>query len=74
MWLGMPDGTAWWIAFASIWMLIFWGPIIALVVWGIVNLSRGKDQPAQRKNFRKVGQSRSPHGRITGSILGSNSN
>jgi len=40
----------WWMAFAGIWMLIFWGPIIALVVWGIFNLSRDKDQSAERKD------------------------
>jgi uncharacterized membrane protein len=69
MWLGIHDGTAWWIAFAGIWMLIFWGPIIALVVGGIVNVSRDKDQPAQRKNSREIAQSRYSHGAITGSIL-----
>jgi hypothetical protein len=45
MWLGIHDGTAWWIVFAGIWMLIFWGPIIALVLWGVVNVPRDKDQP-----------------------------
>jgi hypothetical protein len=63
MWLGIHDGTAWWIAFASIWMLIFWGPIIALAVWGIVNVSRDKDQPVQRKNSRRLVKAATPMGR-----------
>jgi uncharacterized membrane protein len=54
------------------WMLIFWGPIIALVVWGIVNVSRGKDQPARKKKSLEISQSRYSQGEITGSILGSN--
>jgi hypothetical protein len=58
MWLRVHDGMGWWMAFAGIWMLIFWGPIIALAVWGIINLHRDKDQPAQRKDPLEIAQSR----------------
>jgi putative membrane protein len=29
----------WWIVFGGIWMLVFWGVVIALVVWGIKKLT-----------------------------------
>jgi uncharacterized membrane protein len=55
----------WWMAFAGIWMLIFWGPIIALVVWGIFNLSRDKDQSAERKDSLEIAQGRYAQDEIT---------
>ncbi len=30
-------------AFGGLWMVIFWGGLIALIVWGITKLSRGSD-------------------------------
>lgn len=27
-------GMGWWMLFGGIWMLLFWGGIIALAVWG----------------------------------------
>jgi hypothetical protein len=49
MWLGIHDGTSWWMAFAGIWMLTFWGPIIVVAVWGIINISRGNDRQLEQK-------------------------
>ena len=39
MW-DMPIGMGWRMAFGGLWMLIFWGGLIALIVWGITKLSR----------------------------------
>jgi putative membrane protein len=33
------DGVGWWMMFGGIWMLIFWGAVIALVVWSIKKLT-----------------------------------
>lgn len=33
------DGAGWWMMFGGIWMLIFWGAIIALVVWVVKKLT-----------------------------------
>jgi uncharacterized membrane protein len=55
----------WWMAFAGIWMLIFWGPIIALAVWGIINLSRDEGQPMARKDCLEIAQARCLQGEIT---------
>ena len=40
MW-DIPSGMGWWIGFGGIWMVIFWGGLIALIVWSIKNLSGG---------------------------------
>ena len=42
MWY-MHDGMGWWMLFGSAWMFIFWGGLIALVIWGIVKLTKHGD-------------------------------
>jgi len=38
MWY-LQDGMGWWMVFGSM-MFIFWGGLIALIVWGIIKVSR----------------------------------
>jgi len=38
MW-DVPLGMSWWGIFDGGWMIIFWGGIIALIVWGIKKLT-----------------------------------
>lgn len=46
MW-DMPIGVGWWTAFGGLWMVIFWGGLIALIVWGITKVSgRGDSRNA----------------------------
>jgi len=40
MW-GANEGMGWWMLFGGIWMLIFWGAIICLIIWGIGQVSGG---------------------------------
>ena len=40
MW-DIPTGMGWWMGFGIIWMILFWGGLIALIVWGIKKLSGG---------------------------------
>lgn len=42
MWY-MHEGWGWWMVFGGIWMLVFWVAIIALVVWGIKQLTGHKE-------------------------------
>jgi len=49
MWY-MHEGGGWWMVFGGLWMLFFWGGLIALIVWGISRLTRrspsnGKESP-----------------------------
>lgn len=39
MWDGHHPGI--WLLFGTIWMLIFWGAIIWIVVWGVAQASGG---------------------------------
>jgi putative membrane protein len=32
------EGMGWWMVFGAIWVLVFWGAIIALIVWGVRKL------------------------------------
>jgi putative membrane protein len=34
----MHDGMGWWMMFGGIFMVLFWGAVVALVVWGINQL------------------------------------
>ena len=38
-----PEGMNLWFLFGSIWMVAFWGGIIALIVWGVNKLSKRND-------------------------------
>jgi len=39
------DGMGWWMVFGMVWMVVFWGVIVALVVWGIKRLTeRGRSE------------------------------
>jgi len=42
MW-DMPLGMGWWMVFGGIFTVIFWGGLIALIVWGIAKLVRRGD-------------------------------
>ena len=44
MWY-MHEGMGWWMVFGGVWMVIFWGGLIALTVWGITKLNRQSDSP-----------------------------
>jgi putative membrane protein len=37
------EGMGWWMVFGGIWMVLFWGGLIALIVWGVNRLSRRGD-------------------------------
>ena len=39
MWY-MHEGLGWWTVFGGLWMVIFWGGLIALVVWVVNKLGR----------------------------------
>jgi len=46
MW-DMPLGIGWWWIFGGVWMLIFWGGLITLIVWGVTKLSRRNGSTAK---------------------------
>jgi putative membrane protein len=62
MWY-MHDG-GWWMLFGGIWMFIFWGGLIALVVWGIIKLN-GRNDSVQKNNPLDLAKERYARGEIT---------
>ena len=40
MWYMMPWVSGWGMLLGGLWMVIFWGAIIGLIVWGISRLTR----------------------------------
>ena len=42
MW-DMPFGMGWLMGLGGLWMIVFWGGLIALIVWGVARLSRRDD-------------------------------
>jgi len=42
MWY-MHEGVGWWMVFGWVWIVLFWGGLIALIVWGIMKLTRRGD-------------------------------
>jgi len=47
MW-DMPIGMGWWMAFGGLWMVVFWGGLIAIIIWGITKLTRRGDSAPKR--------------------------
>jgi putative membrane protein len=62
MW-GMHDFGGWWMLFGGIWMLIFWGGLIGLIVWGITRLTR-RDNSTPRNGPLDIAKQRYARGEI----------
>ncbi len=57
------DGSGWWMVFGGIWMILFWGGIIALIIWAIKRLSeRGG---GERRNAMDIARERYARGEIS---------
>ena len=63
MW-DISAGGGWWMLFGWVWMVLFWGGLIALIVWGIKRISGGSNSPAGR-NPLDIAKERYARGEIT---------
>jgi len=62
------NGMGWWMVFGGICMLLFWGAIIALVVWGINRLTerRGSgSSTGERRDPLDIAKERYARGEIS---------
>jgi len=65
MW-GWYDGMGWWMVFGMILFVVFWGGIIALIVWGVSRVTRGSSGSAQnRSDALEIAKVRYARGEIT---------
>ncbi|MFC1993541.1 SHOCT domain-containing protein [Chloroflexota bacterium] len=63
MWY-MHEGMGWWMVFGGVWMVVFWGGLIALIVWGITKLSR-RDDSTPKHDPLNVAKERYAKGEIS---------
>ena len=62
------DGMGWWMLFGGVWMLVFWGVIIALIVWGVTRLARRGDSGSGstgKRNPMDIAKERYARGEIS---------
>ena len=50
MW-DITSGMGWWWVFGGFWVLLFWGGLIALIVWAVKKLNKGE---ITRKEFGRI--------------------
>ena len=63
MWY-MHEGIGWWMIFGGVWMVAFWGGLIALIVWGITRLT-GQGRPVYKYDPLDVAKERYAKGEIS---------
>ncbi len=55
-----------WMFFGGFWMIVFWGAIVALIVWAVIRLSRREDTSSVSKvNALDTAKERYAKGEIT---------
>ena len=65
MYYGMGGLPGWWILFGGLGMMLFWGVVIGLVVWGIRSISGPKDRLSESERPLEIAQRRYAQGEIT---------
>ena len=65
MWWGVHNDIGWWMLFGGVWMLLFWGAFIGLVVWGIRALTGSRGKPVNREDRYEIVRRRYAQGEIT---------
>jgi putative membrane protein len=63
MW-GWHEGMGWWMTFGGIFFVLFWGAIIALIIWGISKLSK-KGDSSEKANPLDIVKERYAKGEIS---------
>jgi putative membrane protein len=58
------EGMGWWMIFGGIFMIVFWGGIIALIVWAITRLTR-RDRMESHPSPLDIARERYARGEIT---------
>ncbi len=62
---GMDIGGGWWMLFGGVGMLLFWGVLIGLVVWGVRAVTGQRDKPLETEDPPKIAERRFAQGEIT---------
>ena len=65
MWWAPTHGFGWWMIFGGIWILLFWGVIIGLVIWAVRALTGRKAPPSAGGSPLEIAQRRYARGEIS---------
>ena len=65
MYYGMGGWPGWWMLFGGLGMLLFWGVVSGLVVWGIRSFSRPNGRPSESGRPLEIAKHRYARGEIT---------
>ena len=65
MWWGMHDGIGWWMVFGGVWMVLFWGVIIGLAVWGFRVLTGRPGKQTYKEDPDEIIRNRYARGEIS---------
>jgi putative membrane protein len=60
----VQDGMGWWMIIGTLWMVVFWGLIIGLVVWAVRQFT-GPGPAARVQTPLEIAQQRYARGEIT---------
>ncbi|OGO31051.1 MAG: hypothetical protein A2Z29_08280 [Chloroflexi bacterium RBG_16_56_11] len=58
------NGTGWWMFFGMIWMVVFWGGLIALIIWAVNRWGQRSTGPEKRSAL-EFARERYARGEIT---------
>jgi putative membrane protein len=58
------EGMGWWMVFGGAWVIIFWGGLIALIIWGVNRFTRRSDS-SRRQSPLDLAKERYAKGEIT---------
>jgi len=64
MW-GAHDGMGWWMVIGMIWMVVFWGAIVALIIWGVSRFTGGPTGRGDSESSLEIARRRYASGEIT---------
>ena len=65
MYWGMGVWPAWWMLFGGLGMMIFWGIVVGLVIWGIRSISGPSGSPSRSLRPLEIAERRYAQGEIT---------
>ena len=58
------EGMGWWMVFGGAWAIVFWGGLIALIIWGVYRLTRRNDS-SRKQSPLDLAKERYAKGEVT---------
>ena len=65
MWWAPHQGFGWWMIFGGVWMIIFWGVIIGLVVWAVRAMTDRGGRASENGSPLEIAERRYARGEIS---------